>query len=483
MTLVRSVATLQDKIRAHIARRDLDAALILIQDAVNQIFCEPINTTRIFGSKLLDDFCQDIGAISWRDVLNQPHPKPSAAQKTSDHENIVVYIVSKLQASGGHTAALADMIRLAPPVQSVILVTGISGATDREAVQHRFDTIPNVAFEYAPRGKHIQKLEWLQLRLQELAPTDVWLFNHHQDSTAVAAVQPDTGYKLHFYHHGDHHLCLGVNLSFADHIDPHPMGFYGCRERSGIEDNRYLPLVVSDQGSRPESLDFLSNGSLVTLTAAGFNKVEVPYFIQYVDVIPELLRASRGKHIHIGRLTPMALKRIRKGLRTRGLQESAFLHIPFVPSVWKALHEYRVDLYIASFPYGGARTLIEAMGAGVPLAIHSHCSSRLLGTFDMAYEGAFVWRNTDELYKFVQHADAAMLRKQSYLSRRRYEDCYREETLKNALQPNAELLLPPALHKGYAPDVLQLAFDVSNQVSMIGALRRFLYRNYRKWRM
>ena len=483
MTLVRLVATFQDDIRAHIDRGDLNTALIMIHRAVEQVFCEPINTTRIFGSKLLDDLCQEIGAITWRNVLDRSCSEPSIIKKTSNREYVVIYIVSKLQASGGHTAALADIIRLAPTVRSVVLVTGIGGATNHAAVQHRFDSIPGVSFEYAPRGKHIQKLEWLQLRLLELAPKDVWLFNHHQDSSAVAAVQPDAGYKLHFYHHGDHHLCLGVYLSHADHIDPHPMGFYGCRDQLGIKDNRYLPLVVRDLGDRPASMKFITGGGLVTLTAAGFNKVEVPYFIQYVEVIPELLRATRGTHIHIGRLSPMALRRIRRGIHNLGLRESAFLHIPFVPSIWKALHEYQVDLYIASFPYGGARSLIEAMGAGIPVAVHSHCSSRLLGTFDMAYEKAFVWRHPEELYSFVQGVDATVLQELSCLSRKRYVDCYREEILKNALQDNAAMLLPPALHEGFTPDVLQHAFDISNQVSIIGAIRRFLYRNYRKWRL
>lgn len=483
MTLVRSVATLQDKIRDHIARRDLDAALILVQDAVDQIFCEPINTTRIFGSKLLDDFCQDIGAISWNDVLNKPNSRFSATKKASEHEPTVVYIASKLQASGGHTAALADIIRLAPPVRSIVLVSGISGATDRDAIQHRFHSIPNVTFEYAPRRNHVQKLEWLQQRLVELSPKEVWLFNHHQDSTAVAAVQPEAGYKLHFYHHGDHHLCLGVHLGYADHIDPHSMGFYGCRDQLGIKNNRYLPLVVKDLGDRPSSMEFLSGtNGLVTLTAGGFNKVEVPYFIQYVDLVPELLRTSQGKHIHIGRLSPMALKRIKKGLSRLGVPESAFLHIPFVPSVWKALHEHRVDLYIASFPYGGARTLIEAMGAGVPLAVHSHCSSRLLGTFDMAYEEALVWRFPNDLLDFVRNLNAIMLKEQGRLSRKRYEDLYQEEILQKALNDDCASVPSPLLHEGYMPDVLQQALDISNQVNIAGAIRRLFYRNFRKWR-
>lgn len=477
-----SVLSLSECVSEKIRHGELDASLRLIHDFVERIITEPLCTAQVFGSKSLDDLCQEIGAINWRRVRGDTSAMPLAGQSGAQYKNVVVYVVSKLQASGGHTAALADIIRLVPPVRSVVLVTGIGGATDHAAIQHRFESIPDVSFEYAPRGKHIQKLDWLQRRLLALVPVDVWLFNHHQDSVAVAAVQPDAGYQLHFYHHGDHHLCLGVHLNYADHIDPHPMGFHNCRDELNIQGNRYLPLVVRDMGDRPASLEFISGAGLVTCTAASFNKVEVPYFIRYVDVVPELLRVSGGKHIHIGRLTPLALRRIRSGMRKLGLPESAFVYIPFVPSVWKALHEHRVDLYITSFPYGGARTLIEAMGAGVPVAVHSHCASRLLGTLDMAYEGALVWRNPKELYDFVQRVDATTLRGQSRLSRKRYGDFHREVVLKNALPDHAASLQAPPLYEGYVPDGLQQALDISNQVSCTGVVWRFLYRAYRKWR-
>ena len=481
MTLVRSIAQFQDKIKAYLSEGNLDAALYSIHRLVDQIFCEPINTAQIFGSKLLDDLCQEVGAVNLYRLRSGKFSLPDN-DKQANSENVVVYVVSKLQASGGHTAVLADIIRLAPSVRSIILVTGIGGLTDRESIQHRFDSIQNVSFEYAPQGKHIDKLDWLQRRIYVLTPTDVWLFNHHQDSVAVAAVQPDTGYQLHFYHHGDHHLCLGVHLGYADHVDIHPMGYHYCRDELNIRDNRYLPMAVTDLGDRPDSLQFKSGSNLVTCTAAGFNKVEVPYFIQYVDVIPELMHASGGKHIHIGRLTAIALRRIRKALRRLGVPESSFIYIPFVSSVWEALHDYQVDLYITSFPYGGARTLIEVMGAGVPIAVHSHCTSRLLGTFDMAYEGALVWRNPNELYDFARNVDIATLKNLGKMARSRYLDFHSEDILKKALAEDADPLPAPPLHEGYTPDNLQQALDISNQVSCIGAIRRFLYRSYRQWK-
>ena len=482
MALIRSIAQFQDKIKAHLSAGNLDAALYSIHRLVDQIFCEPINTAQIFGSKLLDDLCQEVGAVNLYRLRSGKFPLPDNDKQADNSENVVVYVVSKLQASGGHTAVLADIIRLAPSTRSVILVTGVGGLTDQESIQHRFDSIQNVSFEYAPRGKHIDKLDWLQRKILALKPTGVWLFNHHQDSVAVAAVQPNAGYQLHFYHHGDHHLCLGVHLDYADHVDIHPMGYHCCREELNIKDNRYLPMAVKDLGRRPETLQFLNGERLVTCTAAGFNKVEVPYFIEYMQVIPDLLMASGGKHIHIGRLSLSARHKIWHKIRKLGLPATSFVYIPFVSSVWKALHDYKVDLYVTSFPYGGARTLIEAMGAGIPVAVHSHCTSRLLGTFDMAYEGACIWRNPQELYHFVKKLDAEQLESLSKLARKRYLDFHGEQILINALGINAENLQAPPLYLGYVQDGLQHALDISNQVSCFGAIRRFLYRTYRRWK-
>lgn len=478
MALIQSVAKLQGAIDTQIALGDLDSALRLIHRTVDQIFCEPINTARIFGSKWLDDYCQKIGAINWQRIRDNPRITPSSGESV----NTVVYVASRLYTFGGHTPVIADMIRLGPLAKSIILITGTVGKTDITAIQHRFEGLARVSFECAPRGTHLEKLDWLQRKLLELSPATVWLFNHVQDSVAVAAVQPDAGYRLRYYHHGDHQLCLGVYLDYADHIDPHPMGFHNCRNNLGIQCNRYLPLTVKDQGERPIKMERASDTELITCTAASRNKIESPYFINYADVVPEMLHASGGKHIHIGPLSPLTLWRVRRAMRKLEVSESRFIYIPYVRSVWQALHEHRVDLYVTSFPYGGGRTLIEAMGAGVAVALHLHCHSRLLSSFDMAFEGAMLWRNPQELYNYVQQTDAETLKQQGHAARRKYQECYREEVLATALADWEQPLPPPSLLAGYAPDKLQQALDITDQLSCIGVLRRIFCRAVRRWK-
>lgn len=464
-----------EKIRSRIETGTLNSALAAIQDTVDRVFCEPLAVAKVFGASELDGLCQAIGRLNLTRLgLRQKN------QETRNADGPIVYLVSRLQPSGGHTAALVDIIRLSGDSQSVVIVSGTCGRTDPHALRIRFSGLPMVSLESTPRGSHLSKLDWIQRRLLEIRPRTVWLFNHHQDSVAIAAVQPDQGYRVCFYHHADHHLCLGVHLPYAEHYDPHPMGFHNCRNILGISNNRYLPLVVSDQGDRPSTLNFMESGHLVTCTAANSNKVEVPYFVRYVDLVPEILQFTHGRHIHIGRLTLLARRRIRKGLRRRGIPDESFVYVPYVPSVWRAMHEYQVDLYLASFPYGGGRTLVEVMGAGTPVVVHRHCTSRMLGGFDMAYDGAPTWRTPKELLHILLSLNPGELAYQSRLARAQYEKYHRDEILAKALADPGALKVPELLGD-YRPRGIDQALVRTGSLT----LRRLAYsamcHAYRRW--
>ncbi len=463
-----------------IASERLNDALTAIQSIVERVFCEPVNVARVFGTPTLDEMCQAVGKITLERHAKAGFTTPEGAGLRGG-DLPTVYLVSRLQASGGHTAALADVIRAAGAARSVVIATGTCGPPGLDAVKAKLSEVSGVTFEQAPPGSRLSKLEWIQRRLTQLKPTTVWLFNHHQDSVAVAAVQPEQGYQVCFYHHGDHHMCLGVHLSYAEHYDPHPMGFHNCRDVLGIRRNHYLPLVVPDQGDRPNHSGFLQAGRLITCTAAGPNKLEVPYAIQYVDVVPELLSITGGKHIHIGRLTLLARWRILLGMRRLGVPSNAFVYVPYVPSVWRALHTFRVDLYVSSFPYGGGRTLVEVMGAGVPSLMHEHHASRMLGGVDMAYNEAVAWRTKRELFEALRAVDSQSLERQSRAARARYERFHRADILTRALAAPEELQVPE-LRTDYQSDSLSRALEDSYSVNLWGLLYRLGLRTWLRWK-
>lgn len=260
------------------------------------------------------------------------------------------------------------------------------------------------------------------------------------------------------------------------------MGYHHCRDELGI-DNIFIPLTIEDKGARIAGQSFMRDGVLTTCTAARSNKIEIPYFVNYLDMVPKLLKATNGKHVHIGRLTPWALFRIRRGLRRLDISADRFVYIPWVPSVWTALHEHHVDMYIASFPYGGGLTLIEAMGAGVPVVLHRHIFSRVLSGIDIGYPGVFSWREPPELLDICSKVTAEKLQQHSLLARKHYMQYHRHQVLAEALlAADGKGIVPPGLSDGFRPQRDEFAAWLESQVSIGHLLRRSAYRFIRKLR-
>jgi hypothetical protein len=290
------------------------------------------------------------------------------------------------------------------------------------------------------------------------------------------------GLKASFYHYGDHHLCLGVHLRHVAHIDLHPMGYHQCREELGV-DNVYAPLTVEDKGARPSASGFRPGPGLVTCTAARSNKVEIPYFVRYAEVVPALIEASGGTHVHAGRLSPWARWEIARGLRRRGIPAERFQYIDWVPSVWRLLQDRKVDLYVASFPYGGGLTLIEAMGAGVPVALHNHVHSRVLSGIDLAYPEAFVWREPEELYRYCAGVTADQLHSASQAGRQRYEQYHRRDVLVRLLAADVPSMPPPdSLSARFRPRQDEWAAWAAGQLRLSHLAARAAYRLFRRVR-
>jgi len=474
----KSIHFLKENVSHLIDVGEIDQALRLIHNFVELIFTEPLCTSQVFGSKNLDDLCQRIGKANL-EAIKQKNVDVEFSQHSRP---VFAYVVTKLQKSGGHTRVIEDFIKARPEAQHVILSTELAGRSDADYLINGLGKQASIVLELAPKGNYQQRLTWLQKRLLEIQPKKVYLFNHHQDSVAVAALQPEMELDGSFYHHGDHHLCLGVYLSHLKHIDPHPMGYHNCRDALGIE-NIYVPLTIEDKGEWPANLPFLQSGGLTTCTAARTNKIEIPYFVSYLDFVPKLLKVTGGTHVHIGRLTPWARLRIRRNLKRLGVKSERFVYIPWVSSVWNALHDYRVDLYIASFPYGGGLTLIEAMGAGVPVALHKHIFSRVLSGIDLAYSGAFSWRQPEELLEYCASITSEELVKAGKSGREQFVRFHSVEHLHRFMNDHKHTgLVPTGVPSRFFVEADEWASWMERQLSFHRVFYRAAYRVFRKFR-
>lgn len=452
-------------------------ALILIHDFVARIITNPICVSHVYGSRDLDELCLTIGQQN----LSRLDTSPPSSVHEPDRPK-VIYIVSRLQRSGGHSRLVLDFIRAQTEKEHIILSTEVGGPSDVKYLGQLLENLGNTRLLRAPRGNYLSRLHWVQSQLLALQPEHVHLFNHHQDSVAVAAMAPGLGLHGSFYHHGDHHFCLGVFSDHLKHIDLHPMGYHCCRGELGIN-NSYLPLTFEDKSGGPSHTLTPSKKHLTTATAARYNKIEHPYYVNYADLVPEILAATKGNHLHIGKLSPWTLRRLRSNLSQKKINTDRFIYLEWTSSVWRTLQENHVDLYLASFPYGAALTLIEAMGAGLPVILHRHLYSRVLSCLELSYPEAFSWAEPEELLNHLATLTPARLNREGLLARQRYERYHRPEILRSFLADQQQLNLEiPPLTIDFEPRWDEWAAWVDSQISWSNVLRASAFRNLRKAR-
>ncbi|MEI6730233.1 MAG: hypothetical protein WCL30_03155, partial [Pseudomonadota bacterium] len=211
-----SINSLAKEVALDIENNRLDNSLKTIYRLVADIISEPLCTSNVFSSKVLDNLCQAIGNKNLQNL--------TARTQQLEGTKIFVYLVTKIQKSGGHTKLIEALINLRPDKKHLILSTELDGNSDITYINDKIAANPNISFERSPKKTDFaEKLTWLQNRLLSLNIAETYILNHHQDSVIIAAVQPQIKLNARFYHHGDHHLCLGVHLPII-HIDFHPMG-------------------------------------------------------------------------------------------------------------------------------------------------------------------------------------------------------------------------------------------------------------------
>jgi hypothetical protein len=417
MKRFRSILEFESAINQKLLAGDLESSLKEIVHLVD-LFCnEPLLVGFGIGSVRLDSLCSKIGFAIGAKGSFEPAAKSGASSKPR-----LLYLATRLQGSGGHGKLLLDFIRFGTEYDHVVVCSGLLGPSEDSFKAQLRAINSSVQIVEAPSSLSlVQRVQWITQQLLVSDFERIFLLNHHQDAVVVAAVSDAFLLaKSIFVHHGDHHFSLGARLNGVIHVDLHQMGFNGCKEHLN-GNNLLLNMTSEDYGTRASDSAFLSEGRLVTCTAARSNKVGKSYYLQYVDLIPRLIQKTNGKHIHIGLLHPWLLYRLKKNLKKIGVPPERFVYIPQVVSLWRTLLAEKVDLYLASFPIGGGLTLIEAMGSGTPVVLHQHLSSPTLSCIDLGPSESFNWSQEAKLLDYCVELDAVQLTELSKASRAQYD--------------------------------------------------------------
>jgi hypothetical protein len=452
---------LAESVRQDLIQQNWNNALLKIKIFVEKVIDNPYCHGIVVDVPGLDALCQQVGQAI---IAHTNEISTNNINKEVD----VLYIVSQLYTSGGHTAVIEDFISAQPEKKHVILFTDIFNLGEDKAIKERF-------------SKYIVELVWLKEKTlllkfislrnawRAINPLQVFLFNHHQDVVAVAASTKEMPGKLYFYHHTDFQLGLGMRLAHAIHIDIHAMAYAHCRKLN-ITNNVLLPLTCKDHGVRELTLQsFRKQGKLHTISAGAYYKYALRYPYVYFDLIPAILQASQGTHTHIGFLWPAVRRRIHKKLKTMNIDPNRFNYLSVVPYFWQTLKSIGADLYITSFPIGGGRTCLEVMGSGTPIIYHKNFRSPLLSEQSLIYEDGLCWKTPEELLSLLREISADRLLDHAKRGRKHYEENYGEELLKDRLHQgigNGVVKVPSMNLEIISPGVTQLLTEISDQFSV-----------------
>lgn len=431
---------------------ELNEAIAKIVHFVEGIVTDRRSLAKVLGSPILDALCQKIGTVAFNNRNLTSQIKPLA------DPNLIVYVATKLYITGGHTAVIEDLIKSQPNKKHLILITDIFCEGQSEPVRQRFSELP-ITIEWVLEETYLDKLYWVQDKLVSYQATQVFLFNHHQDAVAIAAVQPSMSSEFVFYHHADYLICLGLYLEYAKHIDGHAFCYEKCKSL-GVKNTVFIPLMVEDFGSR-DSNTFLQDNKLRTCSSGNWTKYDSLYSYSYIEIVPVLLSITGGCHVHIGDLPNQAIDNIHMNLAKRGISVDNFIHIPWVRSIWKAMEDQKIDLYINSFPIGGSKAVVEVMGSGTPIVGHQNYQSYLLSYAHTIYPEAFFWSKPDELYNYLNFLERGTLVKQGALARKHYEYYHTPEIFIECLEilKTGNAKISPPLMRPYPNDELRAYFD------------------------
>ena len=435
----------------------LSTALELIAHSVQDVISRESSLARVFSSPQLDQTCLKLGrSFSVRRA------------ETRDPDQVVM-VATLLYKFGGHSRVLVDLGHADPCRKVHVLITNLFEDLPQghfEEILEQVGADGKFTVEVAPVGAAADKLCWLQQRLHVLRPTRTYLLQHHYDSVCIAAAQPELVGQLFYIHHCDHSLALGVHIPYAVHVDLHAKGFYSCRENEDVGGNVLWPLTVRVPEHRVNK-PFLVNGHLKTCTSGralkfdtSYLKEHIQYSISYQQIVPLILRRGDDTHLHIGPLSEQMLRDIRTQLDQARIPQSRFVNIPFVANFASALLEHDIDVYINSFPQGGGRAMVEAMGAGVPLIIHSNYRSMFFSNGDEVYDGAMIWRTPAEFAGHLHQLTEQELRRHSQKARRYFEETHLPEVLRERMHATFEGASQEApARRRYHPDMLQAFLD------------------------
>lgn len=434
-----------------ISEKLYDDAMTLVKSFVEEVINDQEAVGVVLVSRELDILCETLADAYYGD---RRHASGGERRGT-------LVLASELVKAGGHVELIKDYLALGIfecPIR--VALTDAFNRIERSDIG-QWEVLLGCEVFVAEESTLSGKLDLLAARIEQWNPSTILTLGHNQDVVSIVAAHAPGATNRFYIHHGDHHLSLGVTCKAFQHVDLHNMTYELCKDEIGVAEQRYWPLsAVRPFSSKTR---FLERGALTTCACGRMSKFESgSYAFSYERAVALMLKVTGGYHVHIGELTEDFIKKIHAELDIEKVNNDRFIHIEWVPSLSTALIEQMVDVYIASFPIGGGKAVVEAMSVGMPVVTHESYRSRYLGCVNLAYPESFVWNTYEKLVDIFEFWNEPLLQEHGQFALRHFERYYSKNAFWEAFTKG----------RGLTPDVPPLRVYHGNRLQNYLDIRR-----------
>jgi len=395
---------------------DFENRLKVIEADLRILVMDDHNRNYFITTPEVDLQCQEIG----HEILKE-NPQLLAAKKTD--KNLIVYITGALYIKGGHTREIEDWIKTTyADKKNIILLSAPAGNSNLQQLENL--KAQNIEVLYTQETGLVERIKWLQQKLFELAPQAVLVSTTPTDLVSLAALQPELLQNLYWNLSIDSGVSIGVHLApITKIIVKRPYFYFLLRDQLQLKNLAYIPFNRPDViGKREQYVSTAPDKKIFTAscTSASY-KIESEYKYRFVDVVPNILKTTGGKHFHYGDISKNNLARLYENMDRLGVARENFVYVNYVPSLAKALIENDVDILLQTFPFGGGLVTIEGLQAGKMIINQKNYATYLNNLSDFCYKNAFSWNTPQELYDYLRNLSREEIIRQSRLARQTYE--------------------------------------------------------------
>lgn len=346
---------------------------------------------KLYKSDFIDSFCESLGRIRKEFLGIVPVAKPN-------RKGIAIVISALNKRGGGVYQEILELVIMLQSKQVSIILTDMDASEFTEDMKADFTRFKKLSFTFLKNMP--DRLTALMEKLSRLNVGKIYWYCGHNNTWGNAAIQDYGGENIVPFSF-DHGLSLGLSNTNIDlFITKTPKDYKLLSEKFG---NRviYVPCWSSPAKTERKYEPLAAQRRLNTATAAArFYKYQGDILGSFQYLIVNLIKATRGKHIHYGPLPGDVKNGIIKALKRQRISQESFIHIEWANNLPDSMLENGVDLFISPFPISSIKLNLQCASVGIPVMIYAGGLTRIEQN-DFLNQDVLKWKDREEFFRTV----------------------------------------------------------------------------------